>query len=223
MIAKGPTIPEAIYKLFGVHVATESPFLKNKANSFVRNELVAVDRDPKVQRHGIYLKPGQESVLHNALILNAIFPNTSHTKKIFKNREYRLQCANTIKEILQNRNSLLGQAFQSNSVDELVTFLSDPRRDLYAELLPNPFSVLPQVALGNNSDLLYTLLSQATALDPGDSFLLAYIGGDWERAQSLSSQITSGTPELLALKAEVDRKLSEAREFDDLLNFFRKK
>ena len=86
MIAKGLTIPEAIYKLFGVQVATESPFLKNKANSFVRNELITVDRDPKVQRDGIYLKPGQESVLHNALILNAIFPNTANTKKIFERR-----------------------------------------------------------------------------------------------------------------------------------------
>jgi len=223
VIAKGLTIPEAIYKLFGVQVATESPFLKNKANSFVRNELITVDRDPKVQRDGIYLKPGQESVLHNALILNAIFPNTANTKKIFENFEYRSQCANTVREILQNRNSLLGQAFQSNEVNELAAFLSDPRRDLYTELLPNPFSVLPQVALGNNSDLLYTLLSQATALDPGDSFLLAYIEGDWERAQNLSSQISCGTPELLALKAEVDRKLAEAHEFDDLLNFFRKK
>ena len=223
MIAKGPTIPEAIYKLFGVHVATESPFLKNKANSFVRNELLSVSRDPKVQRDGVFLKPGQESILHNALILNAIFPNTANTKKIFENCEYRLQCANAVREILQNRNSLLGQAFQSNAVDELVTFLSDPRRDLYAELLPNPFSVLPQALLGNNSDLLYTLLSQAASLDPGDSFLLAYIEGDWERAQNLSYQRKSGTPELLALKAEVDRKLAEAHEFDDLLNFFRKK
>ena len=130
MIAKGLTIPEAIYKLFGVQVATESPFLKNKANSFVRNELITVDRDPKVQRDGIYLKPGQESVLHNALILNAIFPNTANTKKIFENFEYRSQCANTVREILKNRNSLLGQAFQSNEVNELAAFLSDPRRDL---------------------------------------------------------------------------------------------
>lgn len=222
MINKGMTIPEAIYNLFGVNVAKESPLLKNKANSFTRNGLVAVERTHKVQRDGVYLQPGQEVVLHNALILNAIFPSTNNTKKIFENSEYRFQCANTVREILKDRNSLLGQAFQSRAVEELAEFLSDLRRDLYTESLPNPFSVLPQVALGSNSDLLQVLLSQATALDPGDSFLLAYVEGDWERAHSLSSQISSGTPELLALKAQVDLKLVEAHEFDDLLNFLRK-
>tara|TARA_B100001105_G_C22353042_1_gene426605 strand:- start:417 stop:1088 length:672 start_codon:yes stop_codon:yes gene_type:complete len=223
VIAKGPTIPEAIYKLFGVHVAKESPLLKNKANSFIRNGLVAVEREARVQRDSVHLMPGQEVILGNALVLNAIFPSTSNTKKIFENSKYRLECADTVRTLLKDRNSLLGQAFQSRTVEELIDFLCDLRRDLNTEPLPNPFSVLPQVALGKNSDLLQTLLSQATALDPGDSFLLAYIEGDWEQAQNLSSQISCGTPELLALKAEVDRKLAEAHEFDDLLNFFRKK
>ena len=85
MIAKGPTIPEAIYKLFGVHVAKESPLLKNKANSFIRNGLVAVEREARVQRDSVHLMPGQEVILGNALVLNAIFPSTSNTKKIFEN------------------------------------------------------------------------------------------------------------------------------------------
>lgn len=223
MIAKGPTLPEAIVKLFGVHVAKESPLLKNKANSFIRNGLVAVEREARVQRDSVHLMPGQEVVLGNALVLNAIFPSTNNTKKIFEDSEYRLQCADTVRSLLKDRNSLLGQAFQSRAAEELIDFLYDLRRDLNTEPLPNPFSVLPQVALGNNSDLLHILLSQATALDPGDSFLLAYIKGDWERAQKLSSQISSGTPELLTLKAEIDRKIAEAHEFDDLLSFFRKK
>lgn len=223
MATKGLTVPEAIYRLFGINVAKESPYLKNKANSFIRNGLIAVEREQKVQRDGVYLKPGQEVTLGNALVLNAIFPSTSNTKEIFENSAYRLQCADTVRSLLKDRNSLLGQAFQSQAVEELIDFLSDPRRDLKSESLPNPFSVLPQVALGTNSDLLQVLLSQATALDPGDSFLLAYIEGDWDRAKNLSSQISSGTPELLALKAEVDRKLAEAHEFDDLLNFFRRK
>jgi hypothetical protein len=105
----------------------------------------------------------------------------------------------------------------------MASFLADTERDLRQEWMPNPFQVLPQVALGENTTLLHALLAQAASLEPADSFLLAYLNGDWEAAQELSSQITSGSPELLAIKTEVDRKLNEAYEFSELLSFFRKK
>lgn len=219
----GLTIPEAIRKLFGIDVAKESPLLKNKAMSFVRNKLIAVRKERKVQREAIYLEAGQGVALHNALVLNAVFSDPKDVKNIFEDHHYRSRCSETVRQVLGSRESLLGQAFQSSSAERLASFLADSGRDLRQEPVPNPFPVLPQVALSENTTLLHTLLAQAASLEPADSFLLAYLNGDWETAQRLSNEITPGSPELLALKSEIDRKFAEAHEFSDLLSFFRKK
>jgi len=218
---EGLSIPDAIRRLFGVDVAKESPFLKNKAMSFVRNKLIAVRKELKVDRKAVYLDAGQGIPLHNALILNAVFPNPKDVKKIFEDDQYRSKCAVTVRHILTDRDSVLGQTLQSKSAELLVSFLADTDRDLRQELIPNPFRVLPQVTLGENTTLLHALLAQAASLEPADSFLLAYLNGDWERAQKLSHEISSASPELRALKTEIDRKLKEAHEFSDLLNLFR--
>lgn len=222
MCNKGLTIPEAIRKLFDVNVAQESPLLKNKANSLVRNGLIEVEKEARVQRSEVTLCPGQEISLHNALLLNALFPDPKDVKRIFLDTQFRLQCAELAIDVLKNRNSLLGQAYQSRATEDLANCLMDPQRDLRAEYLPNPFSTLPQVILGEQTNLLHVLLAQAASLDPADSFLLAYLKGDWKAAERLSSQVSTGSPELLMLKSEVDRKLAEAHEFNNLLNFFRK-
>ncbi|MBU2874301.1 hypothetical protein [Marinobacter salexigens] len=220
---EGLTVPEAIRKLFGVDVAKESHLLKDKATSFVRNGLIAVRKEQKVHRPAVYLESGQGVTLHNALVLNAVFPNPKDVKRIFEDDQYRNECANVVKSLLTNRESVVGQALQSGASDQMVALLADTERNLREEPIPNPFKVLPQVALGENTTLLHVLLVQAASLEPTDSFLLAYLNGDWDAAQELSSQLSSGSAELLALKTEVDRKLTEAREFSELLSFFRKR
>lgn len=105
---RGLTIPEAIHKLFGINVAKESPLLKNKANSLVRNGLIEVERESKVQRSGVTLRAGQEIALHNALLLNAIFPDPKDVKRIFLDAQFRRECAELVVNVLKNRNSLLG-------------------------------------------------------------------------------------------------------------------
>lgn len=220
---EGLSIPDAIRKLFGVDVAKESPLLKNKAMSFVRNELIAVRKERKVDRKAVYLEANQGNTLHNALVLNAVFPNPKDVKRIFEDGQYRKECATVVRRLLTDRASVLGQALQSGSSEKMASFLADTERDLRRELMPNPFQVLPQVTLGENTTLLHALLAQAASLDPADSFLLAYMNGDWEAAQELSSRISSVSPELLAIKTEIDRKLNEAHEFSELLNVFRKK
>lgn len=220
---EGLSIPDAIRKLFGIDVAKESPLLRNKAMSFVRNKLIAVRKERKVDRKALYLEAGQGNTLHNALVLNAVFPNPKDVKRIFEDYQYRSECAKVVKRLLTDRGSVLGQALQSKSSEQMDSFLSDTERDLRQELMPNPFQVLPQVALGDNTTLLHALLAQAASLEPADSFLLAYLNGDWEAAQGLSAQLSSASSELLAIKTEIDRKLNEAHEFSELLSFFRKK
>lgn len=220
---EGLSIPDAIRKLFAIDVAKESPLLKNKAMSFVRNELIKVRTERKVDRKAVYLEAGQGNTLHNALVLNAVFPNPKDVKRIFKDDQYRSECATVVKRLLTDRGSVVGQALQSKSSEQMASFLADTERDLRQELMPNPFQVLPQVALGDNTTLLHALLAQAASLEPADSFLLAYLNGDWKAAQELSSQLASASTELLAIKTEIDRKLNEAHEFSELLSFFRKK
>lgn len=220
---EGLTIPQAIRQIFGVDVAKESPLLKNKANSFVRNGLITVRTENKVHRKAVYLCADQRVPLHNALILNAIFSDPKDVKKIFEDNACRVECAKTVRMFLSNRQSILGQAFESKLATELADCLENAEIDLRKELLPNPFSVLPQAALGNNTTLLHALLAQAAALEPADSFLLAYLNGDWDKAQKLSSDIDSDSSAILLLKSEIDRKIQEAKEFSELLGLFRKK
>lgn len=217
----GITIPDAIYKLFSIHVAKDSQFLKNKANSLVRNGLIKTVKDKHVQRATVYLADqAQLTVLHNALILNAVFLDPKDVKRIFEDRAYRAECAQTINTLLTDMNSLMGIALQSSKVSELVdTLRSD--KSLYDTKLPNPFSMLPQVALGSNTGLLQALLVQSSTLATTDTVLMAYLQSDWEKARQLCSHLDGSVPGIKELKQSIDSQLQEARDFDDLLDQMR--
>ncbi|PSU84248.1 hypothetical protein C0W42_22275 [Photobacterium kishitanii] len=157
------TIPQAIKKLFDIEVSKESPYLKGKANSFVRNNLIKVVTEQKVQRKSVYLKDSQQlDVIYNALLLNAFYPDPKHVQQIFNNEQYRIECAETIKSLFGQRNNLAGQILISNNLSALIEALKS-QLDLFCTRLPNPFHQLPQIALGKNTGLLNCLLLQASA------------------------------------------------------------
>lgn len=86
------TIPQAIKKLFDIEVSKESPYIKDKANSFVRNKLIKVVTEQKVQRKSVYLKDSQQlDVLYNALLLNAFYPDPKHVQQIFNKYSTNIQ------------------------------------------------------------------------------------------------------------------------------------
>lgn len=214
------TIPKAIQLLFDIEVSKESPYLKDKANSFVRNKLVKTVTELKVQRKSVYLQDKQQlDILYNALLLNAFYPDPKHVQKIFNDKGYRAECVETIKFLFGKQNHLAGQALVSSNVKALIELL-DNDVDLNTVRLPNPFKQLPQVALGKNTGLLNSLLLQASALEPMDSMLAAITNGNWEQADNLSESLSDDVPGALELKNMIGNKLKEAREFDDLLDFF---
>ena len=87
------TLPDAIKRIFGINVASDSQLLKNKANSFVRNGLLKTVKDDGVQRGKVYLADdSQFTPLSNALILNAFFTDPKHVKEVFDCSEKRTQC-----------------------------------------------------------------------------------------------------------------------------------
>lgn len=185
------TIPETIRDLFDIESVSESALLKDKANSFRRNGLLKVVEEQRVQRSAVYLQKGQDIVLFNALLLNAVFTDPKYVKKIFDDKATRQDATKVIRSMLLERSSVCGIALASVEVAALVSSLESEEVDLYSEKLPNPFEVLPQVVLGQHTNLLNVLLAQASALDPIDSVLAAYVSGDVKKALHLSDKIAN--------------------------------
>jgi hypothetical protein len=216
------TIPQAIKLLFDIKISSESPFLKDKANSFVRNGLVKVRIENKVQRKGKYLADKHQlDVLFNALVLNAIFPDPKHVQRIFNDAGFRRTCTQTVKAVFGEHNSLAGQALMSAEVDKLISIMEGDD-SLYQIRLPNPFTQLPQLAFGNNTGLLNVLLSQASSLNPIDSVIGTFIDGDFVKAQQLAVNMNEHTPGVKNIRLAIDQRLDVAIEFDELLDWFKK-
>lgn len=213
------TIPDAIRRMFNVDVAKDSPLLKNKAMSMVRNGLIKTEEDLVVHRKTIYLAEGQEVVLFNALVLNAIFPDPKVVKAIFTDRTKRDSAILTLRDVLLSRTSLCGIALSNTEAIKLVLML-EGSTDLYKSRLPNPFQVLPQVALGENTNLMQALLVQASTLEPVDSILMAFFNGDIEMAYDLVNQIKH-TGAMSILAEVITAKYKESVKFDELLDFLR--
>jgi len=182
------SIPDTIRDLFGIDLASKNKFIQDKANSFKRNKLLKVKETQGVQRKSVYLKPGQDVVLFNALLLNAIFPDPKYVKSIFESQETRMEATTTLKSLLSERTSVAGIALSSSEATALIANLEGDF-DIYKDKLPNPFSVLPQVVFGQHTNLLNALLAQASVLDPLDSILAAYVAGEIERACELADQL----------------------------------
>jgi hypothetical protein len=215
------TVPEAIRQLFDIDVASQSQLLKTKADSLVRNKLIKIETEQKVQRQSKYLAPGQMTVLFNALLLNAVFHDPKDVKRIFEDKAYRQECAIALRAMFGKSNSLMGIALSNGLAVKFTDALAGDF-DLYQNKLPNPFAVLPQLALGKNLNLLYALLAQSAAMDPTDNLLLAYLEGDVDKAAEIASSIVTDNDAVTQLKQHIDNKLQEAIEFDDLLGKFKK-
>lgn len=215
------TVPEAIRQLFDIDVATQSQLLKTKADSLVRNKLIKIETEQKVQRKAKYLAPGQMTVLFNALLLNAIFHDPKDVKRIFEDKYYRQECAKSVRIMFGESNSLMGIALSNGLALKFADSLAGDF-DLFTDKLPNPFAVLPQLALGKNQSLLHALLAQSAILEPTDNILLAYLQGELDKAAEMSSLMKTDNEAVNQLKLHIERSLREAAEFGDLLEQFRK-
>lgn len=220
-MASGMTIPDAIRHLFGINVASSSSHIKDKAHSMVRNGLIKVIKEKKRERSATYLDIGQQTVLFNALLLNAVFSDPKDVKNIFESKAFRQEAAVISKQLFGQSNSLVGVALCNPSAKAFVSSLESDL-DLFTTKLPNPFQVLPQLALGKNLNLLSALLSQAALMDPVDNLLLAYINSDLNKAMLIAEQLPSDNKEVALLVQHIQKQQQEALEFNDLLDIFQK-
>lgn len=222
-MARCLSVSDAIRLLFNIDVATQSPLLKNKANSFVRNKLLKIAPKPKIEDHRFQTLLADEYqliVLFNALLLNAVFHDPKDVKRIFEDNAYRQECAKAVKVMFGESNSLMGIAISNGLASKFAGALAGSF-DLYKDKLPNPFTVLPQLALGKNLNLLHALLAQSAAMAPADNLLLAYLQGDFDKAAQMASMMCSDNEAVNQLKRHVEKKVREAVEFDDLLDKFK--
>jgi len=212
------SIPDTIRDLFQIDLASENKFLKDKANSFRRNKLLKVVEVERVQRKSVYLAPGQDIVLFNALLLDAVFSDPKYVKKIFEEPETRKEATQTLKSLLIERTGVAGIALSSDQTAAMIEGLEGDL-DLYTEKLPNPFETLPQVVLGQHTNLLNALLAQASVLDPLDSVLAAYVEGDIDRACELADQLSdqSAVAPFIGL---IRKQQVEVKRFKTLLDDF---
>lgn len=214
------SIPDALRLLFGSDMLRDVPSLRTKANSFLRNNLLTFKEDLIVHKKSKSIPETELDTLFNAMLLSAIFTDSKEVKAIFCEPDKRQQCTQVVKAMFTRQHSLAGIALSSSKATAFVTCL-DGNFDLRAERLPNPFKTLPQATLGNNGSLLRVLLAQAAALEPMDSILMKYLDGEWLEAKALIDQLDANASGVAELKAEIDKKIHEAEEVDDLLDFMR--
>lgn len=221
-------IPQLIRDLFHIQAAEDSSLLKNKAMSFVRNGLITTETEQGVQREQHFITSEQGRVqLYNVLLLSAFFPDTKLVKEIFSDTHVRKLCADEIRSLFLERQSLLGITLTKPATHQLVeSLLAVETFDLKQSMLPNPFETLPQLALGKNIPLMQALLAQSASLDSHDSLLSAYLREDWEEAAKLCEQFESlgSLPEsCYSLVETIKTRYQEAQEFDDLIDLFKQR
>ncbi|TCN83371.1 hypothetical protein [Shewanella fodinae] len=220
------TIPFAIEQLFGIKVSKESPFLKDKVNSFVRNGLIKTRKEGFKEegdgrRQKVYLaSPEQLVVVYNALILNAFYHDPNQVKNNFNNADCRKIAANEIEAAIGLVSNAAIQLSQSAKLTELVSALKTDI-DLYSTRLPNPFKQLPQLSLGKNSGLLQALMVQASTLSTLDSAIGALMRKDWLQAKQLTEGISDEVPGILEMKELIENEIKSAKDLDDTLDFFK--
>ncbi|MGB5997709.1 MAG: hypothetical protein WBG31_10430, partial [Marinomonas sp.] len=64
--------------------------------------------------------------------------------------------------------------------------------------------------------------AQAAVLEPMDSILIKYLDGEWLEAKALIDELDETAHGVAELKAEIDKKIHDAEEVDDLLDFMLK-
>ena len=215
------SIPEALRLLFGSEILSQAPSLRYKADSFRRNGLLNSQADLIVHKNKNSIPETELNALFNAMLLSSFFPDTQEVNAIFFEPDKRQQCTEVVKAMFTRQHSLAGITLSSSKATAFVTCLEGDF-DLRAERLPNPFKTLPQAALGSNGSLLRVLLTQAAVLEPMDSILMKYLDGEWLEAQALIGQLDTNVAGVAELKAEIDKKIHEAEEVDDLLDFMLK-
>jgi hypothetical protein len=174
-------------------------------------------------RNRVRINPKHITVLWNAILLQGIFGEPKFVVKLLKPNAQRQALTDWARHLFLERQSLAGLGLLRQ---ELFVFLDRlPVADLHEEPLPNPFAdTLPQMGLGHlHGNLLKALATQTAALSLGDSMMAHYLSGDLQLAFEKACKVQTQSGLLLQYRDLIIREYEEAKDFDLLLDSFRKK
>ncbi|MBE1275021.1 hypothetical protein [Enterovibrio baiacu] len=223
---------QAVEALFGV----EGKFLRDKANSYIRNKTVpekAIVRegysDAQLNmRSKCLVAANALPCLYNALILDAFFNDTKRVKKIMSSVDERLSSCELMKELLlgSQRSDNAQTEHLSPEATAFLREFSSPTFAIQTEKFSNPFidQKMPQADLAlKNSGLLYALLRHhRLRLSLKEQLLIELMGGDLKAAYDLASTIEDdlrySDPVLADLVDNTKKQYHAAESFQALLN-----
>ena len=91
------SIPEALSSLFGSDILSQTPSLRTKANSFLRNGLLSSQSELIVHKNNNSIPETELDTLFNAMLLSAVFADSKEVKAICSEPTKRQQCAEIVK------------------------------------------------------------------------------------------------------------------------------
>lgn len=214
---RGMPVALAIDKLFGIKLSKHEG-LRNKVNSLMRNGLVIYNDQVNVQRKSRGVPLDQLTTLHNAVILQSLLSDPKKVKQVFEDQVYRHDMSELFGALLLERRSIVGLSLLNTEVSGFLAVLSGSEC-LREVMLANPFETLPQVVLDGPMDLMQTILAQNSSLSNGDAMMAHYLEGNLEAAWQDAQTICTDDSRLLQYRGLIEREYTNAKEFDDLLDF----
>jgi len=184
----------------------------------MRNGLVIYNDQLNVQRKSRGVPRDQLTTLHNAVILQSLLSDPKKVKQVFEDKFFRHDMSELFSALLLERCSIVGLSLLNKEVTSFLAALSGSK-SLREVMLANPFETLPQVVLDGPMDLMQTILAQNSSLSNGDAMMAHYLEGNIEAAWRHAQTICTDDSRLLQYRDLIEREYTNAKEFDDLLDF----
>lgn len=216
---------EAIKLIFGVQLAKHEAMrvdVDYLLKAMHKAGAIALKHEPLSHNKGWRIPVTEMCAVRNAVLLQGVFATPKIIVKLFNEVAERRHYAQWARDLLLERQSVAGVALTHA---DLLGFLEllESGTDLKTHELPNPFpDALPQIGLATyDGNLLKTLAAQTAALSVGDSMMLHYLNDDLEKAFNCASALNTNNSLLLKYRSLIINEYTQAKEFDDLLDFLR--
>ena len=207
-------IAEAVALLFPGLTISKHPELKTGISTIVDTDWFgAIKVSPKEghQRKRILIPADRMTLLWNCILIHGLVPSSRTVGEIVKDSHKRNSFADWAHDLLVGRQSVAAVGLLA---PELTAFLAGLRSSrLDNERLPNPFSVLPQLALGGKIGVLQAQLAQITVLSQGDSMMRAYFDGNLAEAARLAETIPTDSDKLKPYKDMILNEFNQRQRF----------
>jgi hypothetical protein len=222
---KGIPRSQAIEKLFGIKLTKHIKF-KGKLTSLEENgalKFYKKDKSGAVGSRGkIYYLPEQLTLLHNVVLISAIYPQPSVVLEIIVDSHKRKECADEIEGLLNGRKEI-GEIYLYP--DRLASFFEGLQSDVSLDSfkLVNPFVSLPQTIPHKVDGYLSVLaafhLPEVVALD-FERMMAYFFNLEIAEAFELSLMLSNVTSEQMKYVNLVQSSYNEAKDFDEVFESF---